>query len=91
MIVVNAGEQNELAVLFHHARNEDGLPISSKCILKNKDHQVIGEGNAVCSKKDHFRYEAGRKYALSRALQAAGIGRDGRKVIWDTYHARKAS
>jgi len=86
----------EKKVFFSHGREEktvvqkDGNevvqthPANTTCKITQND-EVIGEGQAVCSAKDRFEYEAGRKIALTRALINAGLTSSERKKVWQTY------
>ncbi len=46
---------------------------------------VIAEGRAACSHLDNFSKEAGRKLALTRALENAGWDKATRAQFWLAY------
>src|SRR5688572_25523355 len=48
----------------------------------------IAEGKALCSVKDVFKKEVGRKVALTRLLKDWGVGKDARAKVWKAYHGR---
>lgn len=45
-------------------------------------------GEACCTAEDPFQKEAGRKVALTRALQEAGLSRKVRQQVWIKYFSR---
>jgi hypothetical protein len=45
-------------------------------------------GYALCSSKDHYIKETGRKVALRRALELSGVDKPHRRAIWLKYHSR---
>ena len=44
-----------------------------------------GGGFAMCSGADEFRKATGRKIALLRAMQAAGLSKSTRTFVWQQY------
>lgn len=57
-----------------------------------QDDQLIPvglfSGYALCSSKDKFSKETGRKLALRRALEMVGFDKNERSYIWNLYHLR---
>lgn len=51
------------------------------------DGNYVG-GYALCSSNDVFNKETGRKIALRRALEMAGVDKPHRTAIWLKYHSR---
>jgi ferredoxin len=90
----------EFGILFKHER-EDHLiktkkgeekvqahPVSTECaIFKDKDH-CIGNGIAKVYHTDRFKYDDGRKHALTKALVATGMSKEERAQVWAQYRAR---
>lgn len=81
---------NEKGVLYYYLRKENpkdktakrGIPYGVVAIRMNEDH-TVNRGMAVCSNRDVFNKEYGRKLAFSRLraaelrghhLKATGIG-----------------
>lgn len=58
------------------------------CYLSIGEPTVDWISFALCSKKDNFCKETGRKVSLARALQAAGLTYGERKQIWEAYFNR---
>lgn len=73
----------------------DGSSVSISFKYKNAvtmchleiDDNMYG-GYALCSSLDKFNKEKGRKIALRRALELAGVDKGHRRVIWIKYHTR---
>lgn len=64
----------------------------TRCIVKTKDlHLPIVETTALCSKKDVFSKEKGRKISLKRALEKLHLTKQERIKIWKDYFNRKAN
>lgn len=51
--------------------------------------QIIAVGYAICSEKDNYSKEIGRKISLTRALKSCEFPKSDRKYIWDKYFSRK--
>lgn len=81
---------NKYYVKFRHFRDVvTNLPYATKCYIEDaKTMNVLYEGFTLCSEKDNFNYEIGRKIALSRALGA--IERAKRINFWKAYFDRYA-
>ena len=60
--------------------------ISTRCILTLTDGVTEQIGVTLCSKKDNFCRETGRKISLARAVD--NLDRDFRKEIWGAYFNR---
>jgi hypothetical protein len=73
-------EGNEVKVYFKYNR-----PIGhTYCGIKVNDEEVC-HGESLCSSKDNFNYNSGRKAALARALKQFSSEPDTRKEFWDAY------
>ena len=81
-------------------RDGDGIPIFApygrtraiECLIGPadewvEDHEIstVPRGVALCHWKDNFCRVTGRKIALQRALQQAGLSREERGKVWDEY------
>jgi hypothetical protein len=53
------------------------------CRLKSESKDEFGV--ALCSLKDNFSRDKGRKLSLLRAIQRIGVPKKERKPIWDAY------
>lgn len=53
------------------------------------DVRLLSEGVTMCSPRDNFVKEAGRKIALTRALGKLKLGKKERTLVWEAYMARK--
>src|SRR5436190_23211783 len=65
---------------------------STQCQLyevAGKDAQLISVGLTVCSQKDNFCKQTGRKIALTRALLDSELGKSDRTLVWEAYINRK--
>lgn len=49
---------------------------------------AAAEGQTLCSFKDQFCKETGRKLALTRLLKAWGLGKEAREKVWEQYRNR---
>ncbi len=52
--------------------------------------EVVGKGIATCSVNDNFCREKGRKLAMLRAMINAGISKENRREVWETYRNLKS-
>lgn len=52
-------------------------------MMLNERKTVLGA--AICSNKDHFCRNTGRKISLGRAMKNAGLPKEERTVIWELY------
>jgi hypothetical protein len=55
-------------------------------VIDSKGKEVTGK--SICSKKDLFQKETGRKIALKRALEQLSLTKEERKRVWDDYRNR---
>jgi hypothetical protein len=56
------------------------------CVIQDENLPfTIGRGVALCSLKDQFTKDKGRKVSLLRAMQNAGIKKENRIPIWEIY------
>jgi hypothetical protein len=74
----------EVEIRFHF---QDAVTLCSLVITSNLGAYVFG-GYALCSSRDRFVKETGRKIALRRALEMAGVDKVHRKAIWLKYLSR---
>jgi hypothetical protein len=90
MFRLTAENGMEIAFGFSHSKLD---PTAAKakaitlCHLSVADKRVTAF--ALCSVKDNFNKEKGRKIALSRALQESGLGREDRELVWYRYFSRE--
>ena len=62
----------------------------SKVITRKISTKIIGKGVAICSKKDNFSKERGRKIAMLRAMKNGSIQKSERALIWEVYRNLKS-
>jgi len=62
----------------------------SRIISSKINTKIVGEGVAICSKKDNFSKERGRKLAMLKAMKDAGIQKSERALIWEVYRNLKS-
>lgn len=60
------------------------------CTIVNlNDNFIVGKGSTLCSKKDQFQKDIGRKISLSRALsqgdKAYSLTKEQHAEIWEGY------
>jgi len=81
-------------VEFKHKRNETNrvtdceivaFPVPDEEKAPTDVTISMGVGTAVCSENDNFRYNTGRKLALSRAMDKLGLTKYAREAIWNKY------
>jgi len=82
---------------FYSPNNESGRKTFCKLekshrgiITNNAKTKVVGVGIAVCSVKDNFCKEKGRKLAMLRAMKNAGIPKSERTLVWGVYRDLKS-
>lgn len=71
---------------------ESGMPsicpqknIKTRCVIK-KDNEILATGETLCSKKDSFSKEFGRKKSLGRVLKALYPDqKEKRAEFWESY------
>ena len=61
------------------------------CIIENTASGVQHVGEAICSSKDNYNKEVGRKTSLTRALKEAGFSKKSRRDFWNFYIGRKTN
>ena len=91
---INVGE-NIYQIFYSHQRD----PARTFCYIARMlskipraelGFTIVGKGEAVCSKQDHFNYATGRKVSLTRALRAAFPDKKHRTYAWTTiWETRK--
>lgn len=69
-------------VIFAYAKVDDGR-IATGAFIRNEENAVIHFSDAVCSKKDNFSKEKGRKLALARLVK--DFPREVRAAFWKAY------
>jgi hypothetical protein len=87
MLVDMPNSENKLKISWRH--HNDPPLLKTVCVLgQMKDGESIdtSKATAVCSPKDQYNKETGRKVSLTRALQ--GWSRADRAKIWKAYFAR---
>lgn len=57
--------------------------------VKEQNALLLGKGIALCSAKDVFSKEKGRRVSLADALKEAGFDAGTRKQVWDGYFATR--
>jgi hypothetical protein len=58
---------------------------TKETICKIKSESKEDYGIALCSLRDNFSRDKGRKISLTRAIQQIGVPKQERKPIWDAY------
>lgn len=99
MLFFKDNEGREKKVFFKHMyetipadpRKENSQPHRrprhTACSIVDGE-EVVGHNIASCCPTDAFSYSEGRKTALTRALQDAGLSREDRKLAWAAYHEK---
>jgi len=64
--------------------NKYPIKAGTVCRLQG-DRGVETSAEALCSKKDNFCKDTGRKISLSRAMQKAELPKKERTLIWEAY------
>lgn len=78
--------EHEGRILRVHFRHE--VPAYTQCWITERDtQQFVSKGFALCSSKDNFNREKGRKVSLSRALK--NFPKEKRTEVWTLYFMRK--
>ena len=74
-------------VKWKHPVNEEGQRVT-ECSIKDENSGIYGLGTAVCSKKEQFVKDKGRKISLARAFKSQKVfKKNDRKAFWDEYFA----
>jgi hypothetical protein len=68
---------------------EHYIPYQSTCQITKQGFVIVGIGNGICSPKDKFDKEIGRKVILARALSKSNFSKENRKQFWSAYLNRK--
>jgi len=55
------------------------------CFILNEKGAYVGSSNVVCSPRDHFCKDTGRKKSLSKVLINIGMPKEERRVLWELY------
>lgn len=80
-----------LAFRFFHTKANRKRQRTTQCIVLRRQSgdtpTLLYSGLAVCSKRDNFNKETGRKLALTRAIER--LSREERAAIWSTYLDRQ--
>lgn len=82
----------EIRIHFVHLRTSAGIPTVTLCNLYpaiSKYAAPFAQAEAYCHPNDTYSKETGRKLALTRALEAAGLGKEDRRRVWLAYHGRR--
>jgi hypothetical protein len=89
MFTVNIGD-DEFKVEFNYPDYGEfdvfghKLPKETHCRVLDDFGDVVAHGYAICSHRDQFNKNTGRKLALSRALSDV-FTREERQLFWDAY------
>ena len=83
-------DDTKLKISWRHSP-QDGNGITTCTLDQLKDGESVDkiEAKAVCSVKDQYNKETGRKVSLTRALTLKPWPREERAKIWEAYFARK--
>lgn len=71
---------NNIEIRWQHSNNGEKL---TNCEIKHGDNLFVGQ--AICSEKDNFCKDCGRKLSLKRALKSTEYNKDLRRGIWEAY------
>ena len=90
-----AGQKALLEWQYFWDDDTDGYQwVTTRAVLRGdaKDNrEPIAFEEAICSPRDKFVKDTGRKISLARLLKAMGLSREQRRDVWNQYHARKVS
>lgn len=87
MIISDGTTSCRILTRFTPPTNGSGLRVTTVRVMFGRGTYV---GMAVCSARDQFVKEKGRRIALGRALRAAGLEREQRRALWTRYFAARA-
>jgi len=78
-------------VNWQYGRAENGTPLFVNCNIYEKispeESVLVASGRAICSQKDIFDKEIGRKLSLSRAMKDhIFLSKEDRRNVWENYH-----
>lgn len=85
-------------VRWYHQFVDESAPDKSAghhrtyCVLLNKSGLFLSDGESICSPKDNFCKDTGRKLSLSRAmgnLPEDRMSKEERKEVWEAYRQMK--
>ena len=85
---------NDYVIKWNHIYVDPSAPstgagcFNTVCVL-SEENKPFGYGVAICSHKDNFCKDTGRKISLARALKNANIPKEERKSIWEVYRLSK--
>lgn len=75
-------------IVFGYKTWQSGEKVTD-CYIRDVDtDELLSTGHAICSVKDNFSKEEGRKVALSKAMANLSISKQDRLEIWFAYHCR---
>lgn len=71
-------------------KHEHPQPDGSGCTVCKIQlgEKILTEAEAICSSKDQFCKDIGRKISLARALPNLALHKKERKIFWDEYFKR---
>lgn len=87
MLQIYMPDGYEYKVTFQH-----DAPAYTRCtisdVIQTPHYPIIQEvisGFALCSSRDVFNYETGRKISMSRAMSKMGWPKEWRRMVWFKY------
>lgn len=57
------------------------------CIINQEQTELV-RGSVICSKKDRYIKETGRKLSIKKCLDILPFSKEERKEFWNQYHSR---
>ena len=78
-------DNEKYVVSWKHVQNPDNQQNGKTyCFIKDiSKSSVVAQGEAVCSKKEQYNRQRGRKVSMMRALQ--NLPKQNRLTFWTTY------
>ena len=76
----------DMSITWRHTNNGAGSVGITECFIRNKDGKEILGGTSVCSPRDNYCKQTGRKLSLARAIKM--FNREVRSEIWAEYGAQ---
>lgn len=70
-------------------RSQDFTAITTCYFFDRATNDLLHGEVAVCSPKDTFNKETGRKVSLKKIMKALGLDKQTRTEIWEAYHNRE--
>ena len=81
-------EKYEIKWEYHYPIQSPRL--QTLCQIKNTiTDNDVSFGFALCSEKDRFCRDTGRKLSLARAMKSAGLSKEERAELWNVYRDTK--